>query len=104
MLNEGGVKFVIQNVADNSRAVSALAQCLGSWVGYLNLERHKWPGKGQIPAELVEVEGRTFSSEIIKLINSIWNEEELPEEWKKLAVITIYKENDKTDCSNSKGV
>jgi len=53
---------------------------------------------------LVEVEGRTFSSEIIKLINSIWNEEELPEEWKKLAVITIYKENDKTDCSNSKGV
>jgi hypothetical protein len=36
----------------------------------------------QIPAELIKVGGRTISCEIHKLIISIWNKEELPEEWK----------------------
>jgi hypothetical protein len=43
------------------------------------LKRHKSPGSDQIPAELIEAGGRTIRSEIHKLINSIWNKEELPE-------------------------
>ena len=39
-------------------------------------------------------------SEINKLINSIWNKEELPEEWKESITVPIYKEGDKADCSN----
>jgi hypothetical protein len=44
------------------------------------LKRHKSPGIDQIPAELIKVGGRTISCEIHKLIISIWNKEELPEE------------------------
>jgi hypothetical protein len=43
------------------------------------LKRHKPPGIDQIPAELIKAGGRTFHFEIHKLINSIWNKEELPE-------------------------
>jgi hypothetical protein len=44
------------------------------------LQRHKSPGVDQIPAELFKAGGRNICSEIHKLLNSIWNKEELPEE------------------------
>jgi hypothetical protein len=44
------------------------------------LKRHKSPGTDQIPAELIKAGGRTIRSEIHKLINSVWNKEELPEQ------------------------
>jgi hypothetical protein len=43
-------------------------------------------------------------AEIHKLIIFIWNKEELPEEWKKLVVVPIYKKGNKTDCSNYRGI
>jgi hypothetical protein len=43
-------------------------------------KRHKSPGIDQIPAELIKAGGRTFLCAIHKLIISIWNKEELPEE------------------------
>jgi hypothetical protein len=36
----------------------------------------------QIPEELIKVRDRTIRCEIHKLINFIWNKDELPEEWK----------------------
>jgi hypothetical protein len=44
------------------------------------LKSHKKPGIDQIPAALIKAGGRTISCEIDKLIISIWNKEELPEE------------------------
>jgi hypothetical protein len=42
-------------------------------------------------------------SEIHKLINSICNQEELPDQWKESIIAPIYKKDDKTDCSNYNG-
>jgi hypothetical protein len=50
------------------------------------LKRHKSPGTDQIPAEMIKEGGGTIRSEIHKLINSIWNKEELPEEWESIIV------------------
>jgi hypothetical protein len=44
------------------------------------LKSHKSPGIDQIPAELIKAVGKTIRCEIHKLIISIWNKEELPEE------------------------
>ena len=44
-------------------------------------------GTDQIPTELITAGGRTIYSEIHKLINSIWNEGELPEEWKESIIV-----------------
>ena len=41
---------------------------------------------------------------IHKLIVSIWNKEELPEEWKESIIVPIHKKGDKTDCNNYRGM
>jgi len=68
------------------------------------IKGHKIPGNDLIPAELINAGGRKICSEIHKLINSIWNQEELPEEWKKLINEPIYKKGNNTDCSNYRGI
>ena len=55
------------------------------------LQSHKSPGIDQIPGELIKAGGRTICYEIHKLIISIWNKEELPEEWKESIIVPIYK-------------
>ena len=35
---------------------------------------------------------------------SVWNKEELPEEWKESIILPVYKKGDKTDCSNYTGI
>jgi len=68
------------------------------------LKNHKSPGIDQIPAELIKAEGGTICSAIHKLIISIWNKEELPEEWKESIIVPIYKKGDKTYCNNYRGI
>jgi len=46
---------------------------------------------------LIKAGGRTIRYEIHKIITSLWNKEELPEEWKELIIVPIYKKGDKTD-------
>jgi len=43
---------------------------------------------------------RTICYEIHKLTISVWNKEELPEEWKESIIVPVYKKGNKTDCSN----
>jgi hypothetical protein len=68
------------------------------------LESYKSPGNDQIPVELIKAGGKTLYSEIHTLICSIWNEEELPQQWKESIIVLIYKKGDKTDCNNYRGI
>jgi hypothetical protein len=52
------------------------------------LKCHKSPSTDQIPVEMIKAGGRKIQSEIHELINSIWNKEELPEEWKEVGHCT----------------
>jgi hypothetical protein len=70
----------------------------------VGLNRHKSPGIDQIPAEVITAGSRIICFEIYKLINSIWNKEELPEEWKDSIIAPIYNKCDKTDYSDYSGV
>jgi hypothetical protein len=55
------------------------------------------PGNDQIPAELIQVGVEKLLSAIHKLINSIWNNKYLPDQWKESIIVLIYKKGDKTD-------
>jgi hypothetical protein len=55
------------------------------------LKRHKSPGNDQIPAQLIKIRGSKISCEVHKLLNSIWNKEELSEQWKESIIIPILK-------------
>jgi hypothetical protein len=57
------------------------------------LKKHKSPGTDQIPRKPIKARGRTYRSDIHKLINSIWNKEELPEQWKESMIVPIYKDH-----------
>jgi hypothetical protein len=39
-------------------------------------------------------------SEIHKLISSVWNKEELPQDWKESISVPVHNKGYKTDCSN----
>jgi len=65
---------------------------------------NKSPGIDQIPAELIKSGGKTIHYEIHKLIISIWNKEEVPEEWKESVILPIYKKSDKTDCEKYRDI
>jgi hypothetical protein len=51
--------------------------------------KHKSPGFDQLPTELIKAGSRTIRYENLKLINSNWNKEELPEEWKELITVHL---------------
>jgi hypothetical protein len=68
------------------------------------LKSHRSPGIDQIPAELIKTGGRIIRCAIHKLIISVWNKEELPEEWNESIIVPIHNKGDKTDCSNYRGI
>jgi hypothetical protein len=55
--------------------------------GIKKLKSYKMPGTYQILTELIKAGGNTSCSEIHKLINSAWNKEQLPEQWKESIII-----------------
>jgi hypothetical protein len=63
------------------------------------LKSCKSPGADQIPAELIKAGGETLCSEIHRLICSIWNKEELPQQWKESVIIPAHEKGDKIDCT-----
>jgi hypothetical protein len=53
---------------------------------------------------LIKAVGETLCSEIHKLICSIWNKDELPQQQKESIIVPIHKKCDKTDCNNYRGI
>jgi hypothetical protein len=53
------------------------------------LKSYKSPGIDQISVELIKAGDRAIRCVLHKLIISIWNKEELPEEWKERIMVSI---------------
>jgi hypothetical protein len=53
------------------------------------LKKYKTPDIDQIPAELIQAGGEILLSVIHKLINSVWNKEVLPDQWKESIIVPI---------------
>jgi hypothetical protein len=61
----------------------------------VRLRKYKSSGSDEILAR-----GEPLWSEIHKLINSVWNKEELPNQCKESIIVPVHKNGNKTDCSN----
>jgi regulator of sirC expression with transglutaminase-like and TPR domain len=55
------------------------------------LKKYKSPGSDEIPAELIQAEDEILLSAIHKLINSVCNKEEQPDQWKSLLLYQFTK-------------
>jgi hypothetical protein len=73
-------------------------------IAIANLKKYKSPGSDEIPAELIQAEGEILPSVIHKLINSVWNKEELPDQWKESIIVPVHKKGDKTGCNKYCGI
>jgi hypothetical protein len=73
-------------------------------ISIAKLKKYKSPGSDQISAELYQAGGKILVSVIHKLITSIWNKEELPDQWKDSIIVPIHKICDKTDHNNYCGI
>jgi hypothetical protein len=73
-------------------------------IAVAKMERYKSPGSDQILADFIQAGGEILCSKIHKLINSIWDKEELPDQWKESIIIPVHKKGDKTECNNYHGI
>jgi hypothetical protein len=73
-------------------------------IAIAKLKSYKSPGSDEIPAELIQAGVEIVCSKIHKLINSVWNTEELPDQWNESTIVPVHKKGFKTDCSNYRGV
>ena len=91
LFNIHGVSTVRQT---KIHAAEPLVAALSVFVVEMPIEKlkgHKSPGIGQIPAELIKAGGRTIRFKVLKLVTSVWNKEELPEEWKESSIVPVCK-------------
>jgi hypothetical protein len=63
------------------------------------LKRYKLPGTTQTSAELIQAEGKILHSHFHKLIHSILNTEEMPQQWKEYIILPVYKKYNKTEIA-----
>jgi hypothetical protein len=96
LLNVHGVNDVRQTEIHTAEPLVPEPSSYEVEIAIEKLKRYKSPGTDKIPAELIQAGGNTLCSEIHKLINCIWNKEELPEQWKE-SIVPIYKKGDKMD-------
>jgi hypothetical protein len=55
------------------------------------LKKYTSPRSDEIQAELIQARGEILLSVIHKVINSIWNNKELPDHWKEIITVPIHK-------------
>jgi hypothetical protein len=68
--------------------------CLEVEIATTKLKKYKSLGSDQILAELIQVGGEILPSAIHKHINSVWNKEEFPDQWKESIIVPIHKKDD----------
>jgi CRISPR/Cas system-associated protein Csx1 len=78
--------------------------CLETEIAFAKLIEYKSPSSSQILAELIQARGEILLSEINKLVQSVWNREELPEEWTKATVAPMYEKVREGNSSNYRGI
>jgi hypothetical protein len=76
---------------------------LEAGIAIAELIKYKLPGSNQILAQLIQAGGEILLSVIHKLVISVWNKEELPDQWKESIILSVQKKSDKTDCNNYRG-
>jgi hypothetical protein len=68
------------------------------------LKKNKAPGPDSIPAEALKADLETSTDMMYNLIGKIWEEEDVPKEWKDGHIIKLPKKGDLSKCENYRGI
>jgi len=70
----------------------------------MRLKTGRAAGPGDIPMEMIKSGGQKLLEMITILLNTIINEEKVPEEWKAAIITSVHKKRGKKKCENFRGM
>lgn len=69
-----------------------------------NMKKKKAAGIDEIPMKAWMFGGKAVSKSLLDLMNQIWKEEIIPEEWRISVVVPVYKKGDQKKAENYRGI
>lgn len=69
-----------------------------------NRKQNKLPGEDNIPTELIQSVGADLWHRQHQIIDKLWKEEKLPEDWLMGLMIPIFKKGARVECKNYQGI
>ncbi len=68
------------------------------------LKSNKAPGPDNIPAEALKADTVTSTNMLHELIGKIWEQEQIPSDWKEGHIVKLPKKGDLSKCDNYRGI
>ena len=68
------------------------------------LKNGKTPGWDKVTTEMFKCMGKEGVRMLLEIYNRIWNEERIPQDWKTALIVPIYKNGDRSNCNNYRGI
>lgn len=69
-----------------------------------NMKKKKLAGIDEISMEAWMFGGEAVSKSLLDIMNQMWKEEKIPEEWRISVIVPIYKKEDQEKAENYRGV
>ena len=64
----------------------------------------KASGPSEVSIELIKALGKEGEEYMSSLLKEIWENEEMPDEWRKSVIVPIFKKGDVLECGNYRGI
>jgi hypothetical protein len=68
------------------------------------MKKGKSPGTDRVTAEMIKTEEKETPRILTNIFRKIWDEEEIPDEWRQGLIIKLPKKGDLGDCNNWRGI
>ena len=68
------------------------------------LKRNRAPGLDNVQVELWQIADDCVHDWLVDMVQKIWREESMPDDWKIGVIIPIHKKQDRADCNNYRGI
>lgn len=92
---EGDETNMVKDIGDVTKEIKGALR---------DMKNGKAPGIDSITSDLLKADTNTTVNTLHGLVNTIWEEECVPEDWSKGLIVKVPKKGDLTSCGNWRGI